>query len=67
VLAVELRKREREVIAEYLGKHHGHVGETAKVLGLTRRALERKMEAHGLREEAAKAREQANIGGPRTY
>lgn len=66
VLAVELRKREREVIAEYLGKHHGHVGETAKVLGLTRRALERKMEAHGLREEAAKAREQANIGGPRS-
>jgi DNA-binding NtrC family response regulator len=66
VLAVELRKREREVIAEYLGKHYGHVGETAKVLGLTRRALERKMETHGLREEAAKAREQANIGGPRT-
>jgi hypothetical protein len=24
------------------------------------------MEAHGLREEAAKAREQAGIGGPRT-
>jgi len=66
VLAVELRKREREVIAEYLGKHRGHVGETATALGLTRRALEYKMEAHGLREEAAKAREQAGIGGPRT-
>ena len=65
VLAMELRKREREVIAEYLGKHHGHVGETADALGLTRRALEYKMEAHSLREEAAKAREQAGIGGPR--
>ena len=66
VLAVELRRREREVIAEYLEKHHGHVGDTAKALGLSRRALEYKMEAHGLREESAKAREQAGIGGPRT-
>jgi len=66
VLAVELRKRERQVIAEYLEKHRGHVGETADALGLTRRALEYKMEAHGLREEAAKAREHAGIGGPRT-
>ena len=39
VLAVELRKREREVIAEHLGKHHGHVGETADALGLSRRVM----------------------------
>ena len=66
VLAVELRKREREVIADYLEKHRGHVGDTADALGLTRRALEYKMAAHGLREEASKAREEANIGGPRS-
>lgn len=66
VLAVELRKREREVIAEYLGKHHGHVGETADALGLTRRALERKMDTYELREGAASAREEAGIRGPRT-
>jgi len=65
VLAVELRKREREVIVEYLEKHRGHVGETALALGLTRRALEHKMEAYELREDAAKAREEAGIGGPR--
>ena len=65
VLALELRKREREVIAEYLEKHHGHVGETAEALGLTRRALEHKMEAYDLRDEAAKARVEAGIGGPR--
>jgi DNA-binding NtrC family response regulator len=66
VLALELRKREREVIAEYLEKHRGHVGETAEALGLTRRALEHKMEAYDLRDEAAKARVEAGIGGPRT-
>ncbi len=66
VLARELRKREREVIAEYLRKHRGHVGETAHALGLTRRALEHKMEAYKLREDAAKARVEARIGGPRT-
>ena len=66
VLAVELRKREREVIADYLEKYRGHVGDTADALGLTRRALERKMDAYELRDEAAKAREQAGIGGPRT-
>ena len=65
VLAVELRKREREVIADHLEKHHGHVGDTAEALGLTRRALEHKMEAYELREDAAKAREEAGIGGPR--
>jgi len=66
VLAREIRKREREVIAEYLKKYRGHVGETADALGLTRRALEHKMEAYELRDEAAKAREEAGIGGPRT-
>ena len=65
VLAVELRKREREVIAEYLEKNHGHVGETADALGLTRRALEYKMEAYELRDDAAKARVEAGIRGPR--
>jgi DNA-binding NtrC family response regulator len=66
VLARELRKREREIIAEYLEKHHGHVGETAGALGLTRRALEHKMEAYELRDEAAKARVEAGIKGPRS-
>ena len=65
MLATELRKREKEVIADYLEKHRGHVGETAEALGLTRRALEHKMEAYELRDEAAKAREEAGIGGPR--
>lgn len=65
VLATELRKREKEVITEYLEKYHGHVGETAEALGLTRRALEHKMEAYELRDGAAKAREKARIGGPR--
>jgi len=66
VLAVELLKREREVIADYLEKHHGHVGDTAKALGLSRRALEYKMQSHGLRSDALKAREEAGISGPRT-
>jgi len=66
VLAIELRKREREVIADYLEKHHGHVGETAQALGLSRRALEYKMQSHDLRSEAVKAREEAGISGPRT-
>jgi transcriptional regulator with PAS, ATPase and Fis domain len=65
VLATELRKREKEVISEYLEKHQGHVGKTADALGLTRRALEHKMEAYELRDGAAKAREEARIGGPR--
>ena len=66
VLAVELRKREREVISNYLEKHHGHVGDTAEALGLSRRALEYKMQFHGLRNDAVKAREEAGISGPRT-
>ena len=65
VLAVELRKREKEVIAEYLEKNHGHVGETAKALGIMRRALEYKMEFYKLRDDAAKARVEAGIRGPR--
>jgi DNA-binding NtrC family response regulator len=65
VLARELRKRERDVIAEYLEKHRGHVGETADALGLTRRALEHKMAAYELRSEAAQSRLEARIGGPR--
>lgn len=66
MLSIELRKREKEVIAEYLEKHLGHVGKTAEALGLTRRALEHKMEAYELRKGASKAREEAGIGGPRS-
>ena len=65
VLAEGLRKREREIIEEYLAKHDGNVGSTANALGITRRALERKMATHGLRDDASKLRERAGIGGPR--
>ena len=66
VLAQGLLKREREIIEEYLANHDGNVGATATALGITRRALERKMAAHGLREDASTLREKAGIGGPRS-
>ncbi len=65
VLAVAIRECERKILAEYLAKNDGHVGKTAEALGLSRRALEYKIEAHGLRGDASKAREEAGIGGPR--
>ena len=66
VLAVALRECERKILAEYLAKNDGHVGKTAEALGLSRRALEYKMQSHGLRSDAVKAREEAGISGPRT-
>ena len=60
-----LLKCERETIAEYLRKHRGVVGATAKALGITRRSLEYKMEEHGLREEAAAMRTEDGTPGPR--
>ena len=65
LLAVLLREREREIIAEYLGKHAGSVAATAEALGIKRRALEIKMLAYGLRESAAVRRRAAGIKGPR--
>ena len=66
VLARELAKREREVITEYLRKHHGDIGETAEALGVSRRTLETKMATHdGLRELAAELRAKHGIPGPR--
>ena len=65
VLARELRMREREVIVEYLERHSGNVGETARALGISRRALETKMLAHDLRSDAATLRGEAGIRGPR--
>jgi len=66
VLAKGLREREREIIEDYLAKNHGNVGSTANALGITRRALERKMAAHGLREDASALREKSGIPGPRS-
>lgn len=65
VLAREVAKREREVILEYLERHRGNVGATAEALGVSRRTLEGKMAAHGLRSEAATLREQSGIPGRR--
>jgi DNA-binding NtrC family response regulator len=65
VLARLLRAREREILVEYLQKHRGHVGETATALGLSRRALDYKLDEHGLRDDAAELRADAGIGGPR--
>ena len=59
ILARELRQREREVIVEYLERHNGNVGETARALGISRRALETKMLAHDLRSDAATLRGEA--------
>lgn len=39
---------EHEVIARVLRKHQGNVSQTARELGLTRTALYRRMEKHGL-------------------
>ena len=39
---------EHEVIAQVLRKHQGNVSQTARELGLTRTALYRRMEKHGL-------------------
>lgn len=66
VLAREVAKREREVILEYLEKHQGNVGATAAALGVSRRTLEGKMAAHGLRADAASFREGAGIPGRRS-
>ncbi len=65
ILAREVKKREREVILEYLEKLHGNVGATAEALGVSRRTLEMKMAAHGLRADAASLREDAGIPGRR--
>ena len=65
LLARRLRDYERTLIADALEKHAGHVGKAAAELGITRRSLERKMAAHGLRAGAAAARREAGIGGPR--
>jgi DNA-binding NtrC family response regulator len=65
VLAEGLRQREREIIADYLKRNEGNVGATANALGITRRALEMKMAAHGLRDAASALRVKAGIGGPR--
>jgi len=66
VLAREVAKREREVILEYLEKHRGNVGATAEALGVSRRTLEGKMAAHGLRADAAALRGEAGIPGRRS-
>ena len=65
-LAQLLRAREREIIVEYMARHHGHVAATANDLGLTRRSMERKMRAYGLRAQASRLREKAGIKGPRS-
>ena len=43
-----LEEVEHEVIARVLRKHQGNVSQTARELGLTRTALYRRMEKHGL-------------------
>lgn len=65
LLARLLLEREREIIEEHLKQHRGNVGATAGALGITRRALERKMEHHALRDGAAAMRTEAGTPGPR--
>ncbi len=65
VLALELQKAERDIIARFLKKHHGHLGKTAEALGISYRSLTAKVTAHGLQGEAAELRAEAGTTGPR--
>lgn len=66
VLAVLLRQREREILEYYLIKYDGEIARTAIALGISRRALERKMLVYNLRFNASSLREKAGIPGPRS-
>ena len=46
--AKTLDEMERDFILESLEQNHGNVTQTAKVLGLTRTALYRRMNKHGI-------------------
>jgi len=64
-LANCLRTHERRFILDALRQHHGHNSETARWLGISRRALYDKMRDYGLDGEAAGMRTTAGIMGPR--
>ena len=64
-LATCLRAQERRFILAALREHDGHNSETARWLGISRRALYDKMRDYGLDGEAAGMRTTAGIMGPR--
>lgn len=59
------REQERKYVLAALREHHGHNSETARWLGISRRALYDKMRDYGLDGEAAGMRTRAGIMGPR--
>ena len=65
VLSQRLNECERQVIMEYLKLHRGNISEAATALGISRKALDRKVDAHDLRGYAAEMRDKAGIRGPR--
>lgn len=64
-LAQHLRKAEQSFLSKELQKHKGHLIETARAIGITRRALYDKLHAYGLHIKAAELRTQYRIQGPR--
>lgn len=60
-----LRACEREILKDALQRHHGHNTDTARWLGISRRALYDKLRFHGLDGEASALRAEAGIMGPR--
>ena len=64
-LAEHLRGVERRFILAALKKLHGHNSQTARWLGVSRRALYDKMRDYGLDGEASAMRAEAGIMGPR--
>ena len=60
-----LRACEREILRDALQRHDGHNTETARCLGVSRRALYEKLRLYGLEGEASALRTEAGIMGPR--
>lgn len=66
LLAKHLLECERDFLTMHLRKHCGNVSATAVALGMTRRGLERRIDAHPeLRTLAGELRARAGIKGPR--
>lgn len=64
-LALYLQGCERQLLLAELRKHQGHNSNTAKALGISRRALYDKLRTYGLDQEAAGMRVEGGVRGPR--
>ena len=60
-----VQEREREILVRFLEQHDGNIAATAKTLEISRRSLEGKMLALGLRDMAGALRGKAGVRGPR--